>query len=894
MSRTLVLSLSSALTIATIAPSPSNAQIAGPATVKAEAANVVPTIRASRREGAVVLDGKLNEEAWQKAQPASDFTQSYPNPGQPAKERTEVRVLYDDAALYVGVKMFDSRPDSIAAQLARRDISGIYSDWVHVIVDSYHDRRTAFRFTVNPRGVQKDVYTSNDGNEDLNWDAVWEAETSIDAEGWVAEYRIPFSQLRFGSAAGKERMWGFQIMRDVARRNERTSFSPWTPQDPGFVSRFGDLVGLIDISDPSRLEVQPYLSGQMTRAPGDSRDPFYEKTEMKPGVGADVRWGIPGGLTLTATVNPDFGQVEVDPSIVNLSAFETFLPEKRPFFLEGSDVFSFGQVRRYNDYGSHTFLYSRRIGRRPQRFIGGQGVVTDVPEQTTIAGAAKLTGKKGPWTVGILDAVTPEEKGRRYTTADGETELPVEPLSNYFAGRVRRDFRGGRTVVGAMLTHTTRSLGDDFRNLLASSSAFSGLDFEHSWKNRVWTVSGFTAVSDRRGSQTMINNLQRRPEHYLNRPDASRLEYDPTRTNLTGHITEVALQKSGKIHGSIAVKNVSPTFDVNDFGFHGRVDYRAYSQLLGYQDFEAKGIFRQRNLYVYSNHTWNFDRTRIFDAYAMGSGADFKNFWSAGFSGGFNPEYFDDRLTRGGPIAKTPAGWNASAWVNSDSRRPIILYAEGGISTNTSGMQSVNTYASASIRPTSSLRVTFGPGLSVGDQITQHVQNQPDATATETYGTRYVFADLHQVTLSLDTRVEWTLTPKLSLQTYVQPFVAAGKFTNYKEFERRGEFDFAVYGKDRGSISRDADGVYTVDPDASGSGAPAFEVFDRNFNERSLRGNAVLRWEYLPGSALYLVWQQQRADFGATGNYENGDVGRIFRTVPTNIFLIKATYWFSR
>ena len=334
--------------------------------------------------------------------------------------------------------MFDSHPDSIAAQLARRDATGIYSDWVHLIIDSYHDRRTAERFTVNPRGVKKDVYTSNDQAEDLNWDAVWEVATRVDSAGWVAEYRIPFSQLRFGSSAGP-RTWGFQVQRDIARRNERDTWSPWTAQSGGFVSKFGELAGLVDLPSPRRVELVPYVSTRLTRAPGDPADPFFHASETKPSIGADLRYGLRGGLTLTATVNPDFGQVEVDPSVVNLSAFETFFPEKRPFFLEGSDVFSFGQVYLNNDYSFQRYFYSRRIGRQPQRFPGGPNVLfVDAPDQTRIAGAAKVTGKNGPWTIGLLDAVTTEQRAMVATITGERLETPVEPMTNYLAARLKR------------------------------------------------------------------------------------------------------------------------------------------------------------------------------------------------------------------------------------------------------------------------------------------------------------------------------------------------------------------------------------------------------------------------------------------------------------------------
>src|SRR2546423_6625479 len=428
------------------------------------AAGSIRSMRASRASGAITIDGKLDESAWAAAVPSSDFTQSYPKVGAQPTDRTEVRVLYDDAALYVGVRMFDSHPDSIAAQLARRDASGIYSDWLHVMVDSYRDRRTSFRFSVNPRGVQEDVLEFDDRNgEDLNWDAVWQVATRVDSLGWTAEYRIPFSQLRFGGAQkGAERIWGFQVMRDIARRNERDSWSPWKTTDPGFVSYEGDLTGLVDVPNPSRLEVLPYVSTKLTRAPGDPANPFYKTNDAQPSAGADLKYGLPGGLTLTATANPDFGQGEVDPAVVNLSAFETFFPEKRPFFVEGANIFNIGNINGGPGYGTQQIFYSRRIGRAPQRFVNGQFV--DAPDATTIIGAGKVSGKVGAWTVGLLNAVTSEEKARVVDASNVQTTTPVEPLTNYFAGRIRRDFRDGNTIIGIGGTAEYRDLSHSLLN----------------------------------------------------------------------------------------------------------------------------------------------------------------------------------------------------------------------------------------------------------------------------------------------------------------------------------------------------------------------------------------------------------------------------------------------
>ena len=852
--------------------------------------------RAVRRDGEIILDGKLDEPAWRKAPVISGFTQSYPKPGAAPTYPTEAWVLYDDAAIYVGVRMTDARPDSIASQLARRDASGIYSDWMHVIIDSYHDRRTAFRFSVNPRGVKKDVYTFNDFNEDLNWDAIWEVATRVDSAGWVAEYRIPLSQLRFGSSIpGEDRIWGLHLMRDIARTNERDSWSPWTPQSSGFISAEGDLGGLTNVPSPRRFELVPYASTKLTRAPGDRADPFFHATDTKPSVGADLKYGLTSGLTLTATVNPDFGQVEVDPSVVNLSAFETFFPEKRPFFLEGSDVLSFGQVYLNNDYGSQNYFYSRRIGRQPQRYGGGAGVsFVDQPEQTTIAAAAKVTGKTGPWTVGVLDAVTPEEHARIVTTAGDRSTTAVEPLTNYFAGRLKRDFRSGGTVVGAMLTSTVRDLSDPvFKGILRSNAKFGGVDFEHDMQKRKYILSGFLAGSDVTGNPAAIASTQLNSSHYYQRPDAQYLDFDPNRTSLTGHIGELALARTGSWYGSLAYKEMSPGLELNDMGFQGRADFRAASTDLGYRNSTAGKHFTSFGVYGYSNHTWNFGGNSIFQSVAMGAFGTLTNFYNGGFGIGYTPRYLNDRFTRGGPLALQPSNWNLNANVGTDSRKVITLNGYANYSVAESGGTGVDFGVNADYRPASFLHIIAGPSLDLLHSTGQYVTTVTDPAVTSTFGQRYVFASIHQTTLALDTRVEWTFTPALSFQLYAQPFVSAGRYDGFKEFLTPRKYDFAVYGRDRGTIAQSG-GVYTVDPDGSGP-ASAFQFSDPRFNVRNLRGNAVLRWEYRPGSALFVVWQQQRSDFEPIGDFSTGrDVGAIFRTVPTNVFLVKATYWIGQ
>jgi hypothetical protein len=640
----------------------------------------------------------------------------------------------------------------------------------------------------------------------------------------------------------------------------------------------------------------PYASAKATRAPGEESNPFYSRTDFQPSVGGDLRYGLPGGLTLSATINPDFGQVEVDPSVVNLSAFETFFPEKRPFFLEGSDLFNFGQVRTFNDYGSARFFYSRRIGRSPQRFPGGPSIeYADVPLETTIAAAAKVTGKVGPWSVGVIEGVTPEEKAEVQLSDGTRSSAPVEPFTNYFAGRTRRDFRSGESVIGGMLTSTLRSVDDEvFSGFLRKSATFGGLDFEHRFAKRGWVTSGFLAGSHVTGSRDAIAATQRNSSHYYQRPDADYIEFDPERTSLDGHIGEIALQKNGGLHGSIAYKEVSPGLELNDMGFQGRGDFRALSVLNGFQQDKAGRTFRDYLVYWYANQTWNFGGTSIYRSINGGAEGTLNNFWNFGLNWGLNPRFYDDRFTRGGPEARVPSGRYIGLNVRSDSRRQVILGTGFNYSTDEAGGIGPSAFLNLDWRPTTSLRIRFEPNWSGGTSTAQFVRSVADPLATSTYGRRYVFGEIHQTTIAMDTRVEWTFTPTLSLQMYAQPFVATGRFENFKEFEMPRTYDFARYGRDRGTITRSADGVYTVDPDGTDA-APSFQFDDPDFNVRNLRGNAVVRWEYRPGSALFFVWQQERSGFAPLGDFSaRRDIGDIFQTRPTNVFLVKATYWLGR
>jgi hypothetical protein len=878
-----------------------------------------PSLPAARLDGRIRIDGRLDDAAWVDAPVVRDFTQRVPNTGAPATERTEARVLYDDEAVYVAMRLFDRTPRQIARQLGRRDNTGIYSDWAHVLIDSYHDRRTAFRFGVSAAGVQLDVFHYNDTDEDSRWDAVWASATTIDSAGWNAEFRIPLSQLRFSSCAPQAGpaptasgadgdvparqeptacSWGINFARDVARRGETAVWAPTPPDRPGVVSRFGELRGVRLRGGADKLELLPYVSSQATREAGEPGDPFHRSTDVGGSVGADVRYRLPLGFTLSATINPDFGQVEADPAVVNLSAFEVRFDERRPFFQEGADIFRFGRTTTLNDNSSTDFFYSRRIGRAPQRRLSGPEVTyVDAPTQSSILGAAKVSGKtNGGWSVGTLAAVTALEEAR-YQSSDGLVRsAAVEPRTAFGVARVRRDLRGGQSVVGGIATLTDRALSDTaFDAITPRRAVVAGVDGEHTWHDRTWAVSGYLAASHVTGDDRIVATLQRNNTRLFARPDAAHLDYDPTLRTLRGHAAALSFAKPGgdRWLGSATYEETSPGFEANDAGFQTRADMRSVSTALQWRETEATRLAREYELSVFSTHSFNFGGDRLEERYAASTDWELNNFWELSAEGNWQPDVMSDRLTRGGPLMRLPSQWSAGFDVSTDSRRRVQAGLELNRSGNAAGQHSTSGEISLDMRPVPALRISVTPEVDVSTSVSQYVRAVTDTLQASTYGRRYVFSDLEQREFSVGMRVEWTFSPTLSLQTYVQPFVSTGEYLRFKELRAPRTFDFLVYGRDGGTVARDGEDV-VIDPDGAGP-ASAFSFDEPDFTVRSLRGNAVLRWEYRPGSTLFLVWQQQRetertlADDGLLG-----DFGRIFRDPASNVFAVKVTYWFAR
>jgi hypothetical protein len=858
------------------------------------------TLRATTRSGPIHVDGRLSEPDWARADVAKDFVQREPEPNEPESQRTEVRVLVDDGALYVGARLFDSDARRIAAQLGRRDPDELYTDAFHVAIDSYFDRRTAFRFSVTPAGVQADALHFNDSNDDDNWDAVYESAATIDSAGWTAELRIPLSQLRYGRLRpGEARRWGIQFAREIARLGEESMWSPAPPTQPGIVSRFGDLVGIDSLGVPRRLELLPYVSSKLTRVPSAEANALVEATRTAAHAGLDVRYGLPRGLTLTATINPDFGQVEVDPAVVNLSAFETFFAERRPFFLEGSEIFRFGGTVTYNDADPPQPFYSRRIGRAPRGSVEADNAVfVDEPSQTNILGAVKVSGKTPDgWSLGFLGAATDRMRARYMTDAGVVATSPVEPRANYGVARVSRDLRGGNTVIGLAFTGAQRDVSQQFAPILASSAVTAGLSGEHAWDNRRWTLSGYASRSNVDGDPAFIAALQRSNTHAYQRPDRKDVKFDSSRSALGGHFYSLSMAKTGGEHwlGSLTYEEAGAGYDVNELGFQRRSDIRALGSALQYRQTSPGRLFRNWSFVLHNTESRNADGDNIERRATIVGEAQWNNFWSTQLIGRVQPATFDDRLTRGGPVGRRSAAADFELSIQTDDRRPVDVDVEYSYSQNSTSGWGHNFAIELFMRPSSALQLSIEPNFSRQYNDFQFVTAVSDPLAQRTFGRRYVFGDIEQHELSIDMRVAWTFSPKLSLQMFAQPFVSAGRFDRYKEFRTPRTYEFDVYGRDRGTIVRNRQShEVTVDPDGVGP-APAFQFEEPEFTVRALRGNAVLRWEYRPGSTLYFVWQQNREDELAVADLAAARrPADAFRVAAHNVFLIKASYWLGQ
>ena len=854
-------------------------------------------IKAARASKPPVLDGRLTDEVWSSAEPTTGFLQTDPDEGRPATENTEIRVLYDDQAIYIGARMFDDDPKQISRRKSTRD-GDADADWIAVYLDPIHDHLTGVQFRVTASNVQRDTVVYNDTWQDSTWDAVWESAVSVDDRGWSAEFRIPLSQLRFPAA--DRQTWGVNVQRFVRRKNETTWLELVKKSESGLASRMGHLEGLDGLRPRRHVELLPYTAGRNEFIAPAAGNPFNDGSRPFGSAGMDVKWGITSNLTLDGSFNPDFGQVEVDPAVVNLTAFETFFDEKRPFFLEGGQIFNNYGYQGSNDFWGFNssypqFFYSRRIGRAPQLSAGGD--FADPPTATTILGATKLTGRtRSGWQMGLLEAVT-ERETASIVTGGAASRVDVEPMSNYLVARVHRDIRN-RAGLGFLTTSVSRKLDTTFlADSLSGQATLAGLDgYFFLDGKRDWVLAGYLAGSRVSGSPAAIARLQRASQRYYQRPDALEVSFDPTQASLGGYTGRITVNRnSGLWKVNATLWGNSPGFESNDLGFSSQSDRGGAHAVLFWRKPTPDRFTRFRSWWVAKAWNWNFNRELQNDSFHTQGSLTFLNYWNANANFNLRRRTLDDRLTRGGPSATAPGGANWNVNLNTDSRK----WLSGNFNTNDNwneyGGWGRNVNLSVNIKPSPLLTITTGPQYSVSRGLAQYVRSVTDSTATDTFGGRYVFGTIDQTQLTLTTRVNVILTPRISIRVYTQPLLASGDYSNFKELARPRTFDFLEYGMAGSSIAYDAaSATYTVDPDADGTAAP-FTFSNPDFNFKSLRVNAVFRWEFKPGSTLYGVWTRQQQDVSSPGTFALGrDARALFSARGDDVFLVKLAYWLGR
>ena len=840
----------------------------------------------------IVLDGKLNEEIWKDNKGISSFIQRDPVEGVDPTQKTTVYIAYDNDAIYVAARLYDTHPDSIISRLSRRDVD-VNTDGFLVYLDPYNDKRSGYYFALSAAGTQYDGVLYNDSWDDNSWDGVWEGKVNIDSEGWTAEMRIPFSQLRFEDKS--HNIWGINFKRIISRRNENDYLVYVPKNESGFVSHFAELKGINNIHPSESIEILPYITTKAEYSLHDPNNPFNNGSRYTPAAGVDLKMGLGSNLTLNATINPDFGQVEIDPAVINLSDVETYYNEKRPFFVEGSTIFNYGYGGANNywgfNWGGPNFFYSRRIGRPPQGSVPDNNY-QDVPDGTHILGAAKLTGKIfQSWNIGVISALTQREFAD-YSNNGNKSSIEVEPLTYYGVVRGQKEINEGQQGIGFISTLTSRffknqSLSNDI-NKGAFTGGVDGWTFLDS--SKTWVATGWLGMSNITGTADRMIQIQENSQHYFQRPDSKYNRVDSSATSLTGYAGRFYLNKQkGNVFVNTAFGFISPGFDVNDLGFMWRSDIINMHLGAGYFWDKPTSFYHYLELGGALFRSYNYDGDITWQGVFHFGNITFPNYYNIWWNLAYNPQTVNNTLTRGGPLSINTPGYEIDAGVSTDSRNNwVVSFNEGTYQRKDS--RSWNVSVSLELKPSSNISFSVGPFYNFDNEFSQYINTFDDPFATTTFDKRYVFGEMVQKTVGADIRLNWTFTPKLSLQFYAQPLISSGNFTNIKELAAPRTYDFNVYNKEDVKLS---DGSYTIDPDGQG---PAQQITfdDPNFNFLSLRGNAVLRWEYSPGSVIYFVWTQSRSESENIGDFQfNRSARKLFDLHPVNIYMIKFTYWFN-
>ncbi len=830
-----------------------------------------------------VIDGRLDDLAWKEGEWAGNYIQQMPTEGAKPSQPTEIKILYDEKNVYIAIRAYDD-PTLIHRYGTRRDKVEDSGDIVGVCFDSYNDKRTGFEFDLSAGGGKTDLLLTNEG-WDTTWDAVWYGKTALEENGWTAEFQVPLNQLRYGPQ--EEQVWGLHAWRWIDRNQEEDQWNLIPRQSTGRMYNLGELHGIQGLKRMRHVELLPHVVSKLTSDPQVQGDPYHDGVQSAASVGLDAKIGITSNFTLDATVNPDFGQVEADPSVMNLTTYETFYPEKRPFFLEGKNIMKFN-LGEEGDAGDMLF-YSRRIGGAPAFSPAlGDGEFIRYPEATSILDAVKITGKtNGGLSLGILQSMTSRETAA-ISRQGVESRSAVEPFSNYFLSVIGKDWDKGNTSLGGMVTSTHRWISDAELGFLPSDALTGGLDFAHYFKNRTYVLKGQAVFSDVTGSKQAISDLQTNAVHYYQRPDATHLRLNPNATSLSGHGGRLVFGRTetSRWRFSNTFAWNSPGLDLNDVGYLRQADSLSNQAAVGYQESEPKGMFRAFGFELHRGDTWDFGGLKVEGMTGFAGQGTFTNKWQASGAMHIVRTNVATRLLRGGPAVALDRllSWNVGG--TTDPSRRVALQGAVHRHRFEQGKSSLSEFF-----PGLTLRLSDSLVVLTELQYSHNINNLEYVATPQAGGSNlYILGQIDQKTLGTTFRVNLTLTPDLSVQYYGSPFLSTGRYADFK----RTTTPLAEKYYDRFRALATQEITYRPETNTYDVAETAFEYsFDRpDFSFRQFRSNLVLRWEPKPGSSLYLVWSQGRTSESSVWQGSVADNYRALWNAPSqNVLLVKFSYW---
>jgi hypothetical protein len=841
-----------------------------------------PTYTTSRlTTGKPVIDGILDDACWKSGTWAGDYNQFIPNEGAPPTYPTEMNIQYDDNNIYIAFRAYDGEPEKIVRMAGVRD--EIVGDVVGVTFDSYHDYRTGFEFTISAWGQKIDLVLFNPMNWDFNWNAVWKGKVGIEDSAWVAEIEVPFSQLRYSNE--EEQVWGMHTWRWISRLSEESNWEKQSKTGPGMLYNFGELKGISGLKKSRRLEIMPFVLGDLKTMQEQPGNPFTKNGRAWGGnIGLDAKIGVSSNFTIDLTVNPDFGQVESDPSVINLTAFETFYDEKRPFFLEGLTIFDY-------QFDGQSLFYSRRIGHSPSLGLqGNDSMFVSTPERTTILSAIKFSGttSKG-LSVGLIQSLTANHSARISDIDGNRSTRQVEPLTNYLVARIQKGYNAGNTVVGGILTSANRFINDPGLEFLTREAYTGGLDLLHHWKDKEFYLDTRFIGSYISGTPEALNALQQSSAHYYQKPGSNYLDYDTTRTNLSGIGGKLEIGKGSKGFWkySTGVTWLSPGLELNDLGYLKSADIINQENEVSYLITKPVSIFQSYDIGLEQFNTWNFNGDYLESGATLSFSSRFTNNWSQGIHIIYHTKQLDTRILRGGPDMILPNGIISFGNIGTDESKKLIFgfnYQLERTGDKSSGNYELS--PNVSFRPIQALKVGVTANYAGNRNNLQYVISRNYSGEK-----RYILGKIDQKTLGLILRLDLNITPEFSVQYYGSPFVSRG---SYSDLKRITDPEAKNYNERYEIYENQILSGNTYRLDENNDMIIDYSLENPDFTFYQFRSNLVAKWEYRLGSFVYLVWSSDRTGTSQKGDTSMSDSFRQLRdSFSKNVFLIKLNYWFN-